>query len=71
MPKDATEMAVAAAAILNQRWTQLTSDAKAEVPTDSIADAALRAAIQRCISSHTKTYRYVLPTQWAELLGQA
>ena len=45
MPKDATEMAALAAAILSQRWTELISSAEASAPMDALETEDVRAAI--------------------------
>lgn len=63
MTRDPAEnLTAAAAALLERVWSELT-DAPLSAPPATDIPAEIVAAIQRSISSKTKTDRYVLPTQ--------
>lgn len=49
--------------ILKRIWTETLDACAAGALRDLVPDEGVRGAIRRCVSSATKTYRYVLPTQ--------
>lgn len=49
--------------ILSQTWASLIHELAQNSTYNVITQKKLREAIQRCVNSNTKSYRYVLPTQ--------
>lgn len=63
MTKDINELVDEGAPILARLWADIVVAGEAGSLSDKVEDQALKDAIRRAISSPTKSYRYVLPTQ--------